>query len=193
MRLSALTLALAATASARNVFRPGRSSSALIKRGDEPDLSVPGDNPLSFCDVDREDDFIVIEEVNLSPNPPAAYVHPTPAIPVSWRGSGDDEDGLKLNECSTDCSFIYSGATLDIIATGTVNERILEGAYVLIEVKYGYIRLISTQADLCKEIKNVDLECPIEKGELSITKSVDLPSQIPPVRFSHGLFLRAIQ
>ncbi|KAH6635565.1 ML domain-containing protein [Chaetomium sp. MPI-SDFR-AT-0129] len=148
MRLSAFTFALAATASARNVFRPEGSSSTLIKRGDEPDLSVPGDNPLSFCDADREDDFIVIEEVNLSPNPPEA------------------------------------GATLDIIATGTVNERILEGAYVLIEVKYGYIRLVSTKADLCKEIKNVDLECPIEKGKLSITKSVDLPSQIPPGKYT---------
>lgn len=76
----------------------------------------------------------------------------------------------------------YSGATLLIEATGTVKETILEGAYVNLEVKYGYIRLINTQADLCKEIKNVDLECPIEKGKISIIKSVDLPKEIPPVR-----------
>ncbi len=74
-----------------------------------------------------------------------------------------------------------SGATLQIEAKGTVKETILEGAYVQLEVKYGYIRLISTQADLCNEIKNVDLECPIEKGKLSIVKSVDLPKEIPPV------------
>jgi hypothetical protein len=72
-----------------------------------------------------------------------------------------------------------------INAKGTVKETILDGAYVNLEVKYGYIRLISTQADLCKEIKNVDLECPIEKGKLSITKSVDLPKEIPPVRLNH--------
>jgi hypothetical protein len=52
---------------------------------------------------------------------------------------------------------------------------------VNLEVKYGYIRLINTQADLCKEIKNVDLDCPIEKGKISIIKSVDLPKEIPPV------------
>lgn len=75
-----------------------------------------------------------------------------------------------------------SGTTLVINAKGTVKDTILDGAYVNLEVKYGYIRLISTQADLCKEIKNVDLECPIEKGKLSITKSVDLPKEIPPVR-----------
>lgn len=58
----------------------------------------------------------------------------------------------------------------------------MDGAYVDLEVKYGYIRLLRTKADLCKEIKNVDLECPIEKGKISITKDVDLPKEIPPVR-----------
>lgn len=77
---------------------------------------------------------------------------------------------------------VYSGNTLVIEATGTVKEAIEDGAYVDLEVKYGYIRLISTRADLCKEIKNVDLECPIEKGKVSIIKSVDLPKEIPPVR-----------
>lgn len=56
-----------------------------------------------------------------------------------------------------------------------------EGAYVNLQVKYGYIRLINTKADLCDEIKNVDLECPIKKGRISIIKQVDLPKEIPPV------------
>ena len=51
-------------------------------------------------------------------------------------------------------------------------------------VKYGYIRLINTKADLCEQIKNVELECPIEKGKISITKEVDLPNEIPPVSFT---------
>ena len=63
-----------------------------------------------------------------------------------------------------------------------VKETIEEGAYVQLTVKYGLIRLITTKADLCKEIGNVDLECPLEAGEMEITKSVDLPAEIPPVR-----------
>ncbi|KAL2159400.1 hypothetical protein VTH06DRAFT_2404 [Thermothelomyces fergusii] len=77
-----------------------------------------------------------------------------------------------------------AGAALLIEATGTVKERILQGAYVNLEVKYGYIRLISTQADLCKEIQNVELECPIEKGKVTITKTVDLPKEIPPGKYT---------
>jgi hypothetical protein len=77
---------------------------------------------------------------------------------------------------------------LIIKATGKVYEPILEGAYVKLTVKYGLIRLISTTADLCEQVKNVDLECPINKGLLVIEKSVDLPKQIPPVRTSNSQF-----
>ncbi len=78
---------------------------------------------------------------------------------------------------------MYSGAELVIQATGTVFEPITEGAYVNLVVKYGLIRLISTKADLCEQIQNVDLKCPIEKGDLSITKSVEIPKEVPPVRY----------
>jgi hypothetical protein len=70
---------------------------------------------------------------------------------------------------------------LTIKAKGTVAEAIEEGAYIQLQVKYGLIRLISTKADLCEQVKNVDMECPIEKGLLVIEKSVDLPKEIPPV------------
>lgn len=71
---------------------------------------------------------------------------------------------------------------MTIEATGFVKEDITDGAYVKLQVKYGYIKLLDTEADLCEEIKNVDLECPIEKGKISITKDIELPKEIPPVR-----------
>lgn len=57
------------------------------------------------------------------------------------------------------------------------------------QVKYGLIRLISTKADLCEQVKNVDLECPIEAGDLTLTKTVELPKEIPNVRTSLSLFV----
>ncbi|KAH7145882.1 phosphatidylinositol/phosphatidylglycerol transfer protein [Dactylonectria estremocensis] len=73
-----------------------------------------------------------------------------------------------------------AGKELVIKAKGTVKQTIEEGAYVLLSVKYGLIRLISTKADLCEQIGNVDLECPVKAGDLEITKSVELPNEIPP-------------
>jgi hypothetical protein len=74
-----------------------------------------------------------------------------------------------------------SGTTLTIEALGTVLETIEEGAYIVLQVKYGLIRLVNTKADLCEQVKNVDMECPIEKGKTKITKDVELPNEIPPV------------
>ena len=36
-------------------------------------------------------------------------------------------------------------------------------------------------------MKNIDKECPLEEGEITITRDVELPQQIPPV--SHPPFL----
>lgn len=136
------------------------------------DLKVPGDSPLELCDKDHSDDLVDITRVDLLPNPPEAYVSPL-GIPDRVRSYVDIDTNLSL--------LASSGADLVIKATGTVFETIEEGAYVNLSVKYGLIRLISTTADLCEQIQNVDLKCPIEKGILSITKSVELPKEIPPV------------
>lgn len=60
-------------------------------------------------------------------------------------------------------------------------ETIEKGAYMKLTVKYGLVRLVNIVTDLCDQVKNVDLECPINKGVLSITKEVELPREIPPV------------
>jgi hypothetical protein len=112
------------------------------------DLDVPGDSPLQLCPGDHSNDLVIIDKVDLLPNPPKA------------------------------------GKELVIKASGTVYERIEEGAYVMLTVKYGLIRLISTKADFCEQIGNVDMECPVEPGKLTITKSVDLPAEIPPGKYT---------
>lgn len=74
-----------------------------------------------------------------------------------------------------------SGKTLTIEATGNFTEKVEQGAYLELVVKYGLIRLIHQKADLCEQMKNaVDEECPLI-GEKTITKDVDLPKEIPPV------------
>lgn len=74
-----------------------------------------------------------------------------------------------------------AGHNLTIDAMGYLKTRIEEGAYANFEVKYGFIKLLSGTADLCEKAAEVNLTCPIEKGEVSLEKLVELPSQIPPV------------
>jgi hypothetical protein len=43
------------------------------------------------------------------------------------------------------------------------------------------VRLFYQKVDLCDQMKEIDKQCPIEKGVTTIKKSVDLPKEIPPV------------
>lgn len=53
--------------------------------------------------------------------------------------------------------------------------------YINLQVKWNLVRLISTTTDLCEQVGNVDLECPLEKGPITITKDVEIPNEIPNV------------
>jgi hypothetical protein len=71
-------------------------------------------------------------------------------------------------------------------------EDVGEGAYVVLQVKYGLIRLVNTEANLCEQVSNVDLSCPIKKGDTKITKDVELPKEIPPVSLSKSIILTSL-
>jgi len=76
------------------------------------------------------------------------------------------------------------GQTLVISATGNLTEPVESGAKVHLQVKYGLITLINQEADLCDQVKNVDLECPLEEGPTTFMKEVSLPRQIPPGKYT---------
>lgn len=78
----------------------------------------------------------------------------------------------------------HSGTKLSITAKGDLAQNVEEGAKVHLQVKYGLITIIKQEADLCDQVKNVDLECPIKKGETALTKEVELPKEIPPGKYT---------
>ena len=80
--------------------------------------------------------------------------------------------------------LLSSGKTLTITATGTLSQNVTKGSKIHLQVKYGLITIIKQTADLCDTVKNVDLDCPIEKGKTTLSKDVDLPKEIPPGKYS---------
>ena len=89
----------------------------------------------------------------------------------------------------THFGFVYRGKKLVITATGTLSEDVDEDAKIHLQVKYGLIRILDYEATLCDYVGEVDLKCPIKKGDLNLTKSVDLPSRIPRVSLHLVTFL----
>ncbi|KAI8951119.1 phosphatidylinositol transfer protein [Xylaria longipes] len=100
--------------------------------------------------------------------------------PLQFCDKDHDKDIMHIEQVDLLPNPPESGAELVIRATGTVFEPIEQDAYVQLVVKYGLIRLVNMKANLCDQVENVDLKCPIEKGVLSITKAVDIPKEVPP-------------
>lgn len=126
---------------------------------------VNGDNPLKYCS-DQSSYILQIDTVNLQPNPPQPYVLHSYSFIYA--------------ECNI-LTYTFRGQTLTIRANGTLKEDVEKGAKVLLVVKYGLITILNGEVNLCDQIKEVDLSCPLKKGDMTLTKKVDLPKQIPPV------------
>ena len=91
---------------------------------------------------------------------------------------------IRSREANTACLAHYRGANVTIKGAGTTSQDIEEGAYVKVQVKFGLVTILKTTADFCEQVKNADLECPIEKGKLIVQKDFTMPEEIPNVSYS---------
>lgn len=76
------------------------------------------------------------------------------------------------------------GSQLNISASGTFTADVEPGATIFLQVKYGLITLIKQEADLCDRLGNVDVTCPLKEGNMTISKSVNIPEQVPKGKYS---------
>jgi ML domain len=81
------------------------------------------------------------------------------------------------------------GETLSVDFKGYLKETVEEGAYVDVLVKYGVVKILQKRFDLCEQAGQVNKSCPVEKGDFTIDKDVELPKEIPPVSINavHGM------
>lgn len=125
------------------------------------------------------------EEINLSDLDIKLYGQPLDAQ--------DDLHTTRIVSCGSSESDIINihtiellpdppvrGGSLTIQATGIVKESINEGD-IFVEVRLLPIKLLDKKFDLCSEVGEVDLQCPIKQGDLTLKKVVDLPEAMPPV------------
>lgn len=90
---------------------------------------------------------------------------------------------LNLQSLIIDPNPPIRGENLTFVAKGILSQDIEDGAYVEVDVRYGFIKLLHQTFDLCEEITKVDMECPITKGEQVIKKMVEIPAEVPPGKY----------
>ncbi|ODV87831.1 hypothetical protein CANARDRAFT_53065 [[Candida] arabinofermentans NRRL YB-2248] len=91
---------------------------------------------------------------------------------------------LKLSLVDLSPNPPVRGQNLTISAIGLLSEDVDEGSYVDIDVTYGYIKLLHQTYDICEQLPQVDMECPITKGYYKLTKEVEIPNEVPPGKYS---------
>ncbi|PHH82233.1 hypothetical protein CDD82_6652 [Ophiocordyceps australis] len=73
------------------------------------------------------------------------------------------------------------GQNLTISAQGVVHEPIEDGAYVRLIIKYNrFISIPVPSVNLCDNVGQIGLSCPLEAGEMKISKEFPLEKKIPP-------------
>lgn len=78
------------------------------------------------------------------------------------------------------------GMSLIFTALGDIASEIVTGAYIDVEVVYGYIKILDETFDLCQELEENDIDglsCPLGPGEYSIEKVVQIPQEVPPGKY----------
>ncbi|KAG2188417.1 hypothetical protein INT44_001170 [Umbelopsis vinacea] len=91
---------------------------------------------------------------------------------------GDEHDILSIDYINLTPDPPVKGQPLDIEFKGWLSERVENGSYIDLTVKFGVVKLLQKRLDLCDQAKEIDTQCPIAAGEFTFTKSVDLPNEI---------------
>lgn len=108
---------------------------------------------------------------------------PVPGGSPIVQCDSSEQQILDLKSIIVDPNPPLRGENLTFTAEGVLSKDIEEGAYVEVDVRYGFIKLVHQTFDLCEEISKVDLTCPILKGKQVIRKEVEIPAEVPPGRY----------
>lgn len=82
---------------------------------------------------------------------------------------GKSTDIFQISESSITPEIIYLGNTMKVKISGIFKEDIT-AATVNVKVKLGFIPLVNSDFDLCKELPRINETCPLKKGLYSIEK-----------------------
>jgi len=105
----------------------------------------------------------------------------------SWEyeDCGQTGDAVQLKSISISPDPPKIGAELTVTVDVEVMETIEEGATVDVLVKVGRIKLLQKTFDLCEEARNANatVSCPVEPGPYTIVQSVELPKEVPKLKY----------
>lgn len=123
--------------------------------------------------------------VNFFPAPPSGN-KPIPGGSPVYTCDVTESQLLEISSVELDPNPPVRGKNLTITAAGKLLKEVEEGAYVDVEVRLGYIKLLTQTFDLCETLEDNDvgdLTCPLAAGLYSVQKEVEIPAEVPPGKY----------
>lgn len=123
--------------------------------------------------------------VNFFPAPPSQN-KPIPGGSPLFQCDADEKQILELSIVELIPNPPVRGENLTIAAAGELFDVIEEGSYVDVEVRLGYIKLLTQTFDLCETLEDNDVDgltCPLTAGQYSLVKEVAIPAEVPPGKY----------
>lgn len=123
--------------------------------------------------------------VSFFPAPPSEN-QPIPGGSPLYKCDVNEPQLLELSIVELTPDPPVRGKNLTITAVGKLLEQVEEGSYVDVEVRLGYIKLLTQTFDLCETLEDNDVDgltCPLAAGRYSIKKEVEIPAEVPPGKY----------
>ncbi|KAI8335997.1 ML domain-containing protein [Choanephora cucurbitarum] len=115
------------------------------------------------------------------------WVIPSLASNVRVNVCSEPHYALKIKSIQISPNLVQPGGEVVIRASGTVHEPITPGSEADVKVKMGVVQLLHKRFDICNELEknkeDVEIQCDIQKGDLTVTQKVTLPKEIPKRKF----------
>ncbi|EJD48124.1 hypothetical protein AURDEDRAFT_113020 [Auricularia subglabra TFB-10046 SS5] len=100
---------------------------------------------------------------------------------IALNDCGTDDDAFKLDSIVAEPYPPRAGENVTVTASGTVYRTIDEGAYVVVTVKLGLVKVVTQRVDICQQLRESsdDVQCPVEPGEYNVETVVPIPGVAP--------------
>ncbi|RKF56351.1 Phosphatidylglycerol/phosphatidylinositol transfer protein [Golovinomyces cichoracearum] len=99
---------------------------------------------------------------------------------LEYCSGNHENDLLQISYVNLNPNPPEKGQMLSVDFVGQLLDQVKKGSYVDVTVKYELITLIKTSFDLCEQLHQGNITCPIEKGPIEVHREFKLPEAIPP-------------
>jgi hypothetical protein len=110
---------------------------------------------------------------------------------VHWNSCGSPPDIFQLKYLDFKPEIVRKGQKLRVLVAGHLREQLNKGAHVLVNIKYGWIRLPNQDLDICDILPSAGLHCPVKAGsDIAADVEIDIPGSIPSGNYALKLIFK---